>query len=170
MIRFSAWISYEQNRPTGLVCPECTIQFFGEKCLKNALYRNFFQTKVITNQKPQLLCYVTFFDISRHFRVIAASEICSVSESRKYCAVLRNRFLCYMQTHSWKNPSQLSHISFTDIYVDCKPSVQDIERALYPQSGQHCPYSLRVVVKYLTIPCHEDLSNRALFPPQMTAI
>ena len=46
--------------------------FFGEKCLKNALYKNVFQTEVVTNQKLQLLCYVTFFDIFRHFEVIAA--------------------------------------------------------------------------------------------------
>ena len=32
----------------------------------------FFQTKVVTNQKPQLLCYVTFFNILCHFGVIAA--------------------------------------------------------------------------------------------------
>ena len=38
----------------------------------------------------QLLCYVIFFDILHRYGVIAASQICSVS--RKYCAVLRNRF------------------------------------------------------------------------------
>ena len=50
----------------------------------------FFQTEVVTNQNLQLLCYVIFFDILHHYGVIAASQICSVS--RKYCAVLRNRF------------------------------------------------------------------------------
>ena len=49
-------------------------------------------TENIIRQKLQLLCYVTFFDILHHFGVIAASEICSVSVSRKYCAILRNRF------------------------------------------------------------------------------
>ena len=121
------------------LCPESTIRFLGEKCLKNALYKNFFrrqllqitirnfwcknvfdrptgvasaliaqfvflvkgalkmhctkyfyQTKVVTNQNSQFLCYVTFFDILHHYGVIAASQICSVS--RKYCAILRNRF------------------------------------------------------------------------------
>ena len=50
----------------------------------------FYQTIVVTNQNLQLLCYVIFFDILHHYGVIAASQICSVS--RKYCAVLRNRF------------------------------------------------------------------------------
>ena len=59
-------------------------------CVKSALKMRctkfFFQTKVVTNQCLQLLCYVTFFDILHHYGVIAASQICSVS--RKYCAVL----------------------------------------------------------------------------------
>ena len=50
----------------------------------------FCQIKIITNQNLQLLCYVISFDILHHCGVIAASQICSVS--RKYCAVLRNRF------------------------------------------------------------------------------
>ena len=41
----------------------------------------------------QHLCYVTFFDILHHYGVIAASQICSVS--RKYCAVLQNRFFSF---------------------------------------------------------------------------
>ena len=50
----------------------------------------FYQTKVVKSQIFQLLCYVIFFDILHHYGVIVASQICSVS--RKYCAVLRNRF------------------------------------------------------------------------------
>ena len=49
-----------------------------------------FQTEVVKNQNLELLCYVIFFDILHHYGVIAASQICSVS--RKYCAILRNRF------------------------------------------------------------------------------
>ena len=37
-----------------------------------------YQTKVVTNQNLQLLCYVTFVDILHHYGVIAASVICSV--------------------------------------------------------------------------------------------
>ena len=50
----------------------------------------FYQTEFVKNLNLQLLCYVIFFDILHHYGVIAASQICSVS--RKYCAVLRNRF------------------------------------------------------------------------------
>ena len=46
--------------------------FFGEKSLKNAFYKHCFQTKVVTNQNSQLLYYVIFFDILRHFGDIAA--------------------------------------------------------------------------------------------------
>ena len=62
--------------------------------------RIFFQTKVVTHQKPQLLSYVTFFDILRHFGVIAGSQICSVSVSRKYCGVLGNRFFAFSTIQS----------------------------------------------------------------------
>ena len=82
---------YFFDRPMGVASALIAqFGFFGKKCLKNALYRSFCQTKVVTNQNLQLLCYVTFFDILHHYGVIAASQICSVS--RKYCAVLRNRF------------------------------------------------------------------------------
>ena len=93
MIKFSAGIAYEQNHPTGLASALIAQFVFLVKRLKNALYKKNFQTKVVTNQKPQLLCYVTFFAILRHFGVIAASQKCSVSVSIKYSAVLRNRFL-----------------------------------------------------------------------------
>ena len=65
---------------------------------KNALIMRctklFYRTKGVLNQNPQLLYNVTFFDILHHYGVIAASLICSVS--RKYCAVLRDRFFNLM--------------------------------------------------------------------------
>ena len=64
--------------------------FLVKSALKMRCTNFFYQTKVVTNQNLQLLCYVTFFDILHHYGAIAASQICSVS--RKYCAVLRNRF------------------------------------------------------------------------------
>ena len=65
--------------------------FWVKSALKMRCTNFLYQTKVVTNQYPQILCYITFFDILHHHGVIAASQICSVS--RKYCAVLRNRFL-----------------------------------------------------------------------------
>ena len=59
----------------------------------------FFQPEVVRNQNLQLLCYVIFFDILHHYGVIAASQICSVS--RKYCAVLRNRFFFLFFRHDF---------------------------------------------------------------------
>ena len=53
----------------------------------------FYQREVVNNKNLQLLCYVIFFDILHHYGVIVASQICSVS--RKYCAVLRNRFFFF---------------------------------------------------------------------------
>ena len=64
--------------------------FLVKSALKVHCTKFSYQTKVVTNQYPQLLCSVTFFDILHHDGVIAASQICSVS--RKYCAILRNRF------------------------------------------------------------------------------
>ena len=65
--------------------------FLVKSALKVGCTKFSYQTKVVTNQYPQLLCYVTFFDILHHYGFIAASQICSVS--RKYCAVLQNIFL-----------------------------------------------------------------------------
>ena len=95
------WCKNFFDRPTGLASALIAqFVFFCVKCFKSALYKNFFQTKVVTHQKSQLLSYVTFFDILRHFGVIAASQICSVSVSRKYCAVLGNRFLIFSTIQS----------------------------------------------------------------------
>ena len=58
------------------LCPDCTIRFFGESAFKMCCTKKKkFKTKVVINQKPQLLCYVTFFDILCHFGVIVASQI-----------------------------------------------------------------------------------------------
>ena len=61
MIKVSVSIAYEQNQPTG-VASALTAQFsfLGEKCLKNALYKFFFQTKVVTNHNTQLLLQKLF--------------------------------------------------------------------------------------------------------------
>ena len=69
------------DRPTG-VAPALIAQFgFLVKCgLKIRVQNFFYQTKVVTNQNSQLLCYVTFFDILHHYGVIAASQICSVEK------------------------------------------------------------------------------------------
>ena len=107
MIKISAGIAYEQNWPTG-VASAVTAQFGfflgggGGKCIKKALYRIFFPTKVVTNHNTQLLCYVTFFAILLHFGVISASQICSMSVSRKYCAVLQNRFFYFLDHTKYK--------------------------------------------------------------------
>ena len=60
MIKISAGITYEQNWHTG-VASALMAQFVfflgggGEKCFKNALYKNVFETKVVTNHNTQLL-------------------------------------------------------------------------------------------------------------------
>ena len=85
------WCKNVFDRPTGVA--SALIAQFGflvKSALKVCCTKFSYQTKVVTNQYPQLLCNVTFFDILHHYGVIAASQICSVS--RKYCAVLRNRF------------------------------------------------------------------------------
>ena len=66
----------------------------------------FYQIKVVTNRNLQLLSYVTFFDVLHHYGVIVASQICSVS--RKYWAVLRNRFFQTRKSFSYSrgNPNE----------------------------------------------------------------
>ena len=43
-----------------------------KSALKMHCTKIYSQTKVVTNQKPQILFYVTFFDILHHFGIIAA--------------------------------------------------------------------------------------------------
>ena len=46
MIKILACIAYEQNRPSGVASSLIAqIVFFGEKCLKNSLYKIFFSDK-----------------------------------------------------------------------------------------------------------------------------
>ena len=54
--------------------------FLVKSGLKGRCTKFFYQTKVVTNQYPQLLCNVTFFDILHHYGVIAASQRCSVEK------------------------------------------------------------------------------------------
>ena len=86
------WCKNIFDRPTGVASALLAqFGFLVKSTLKMRCTKFSYQIKVVTNKYPQLLCYVTFFDILHHYGVIAASQICSVS--RKYCAVLRNRFL-----------------------------------------------------------------------------
>ena len=84
------WCKNVFDSPTGVASALIAQFVFLAKCLKNALYKMFCQTKVVTNQNLQLLCCVTFFDILHHYGVIAASQICSVS--RKYCRFTEHIF------------------------------------------------------------------------------
>ena len=71
--------------------------FLVKSALKVRCTKFSYQTEVVTNQYSQLLCNVIFFNILHHYGVIAASQICSAS--RKYCAILRNRFfLCGLRS------------------------------------------------------------------------
>ena len=98
MIKISVGIAYEQNRPTGVTSAlRGQFGFLAKSALKMRCTKFVFQTKVVKNQNLQLLCYVIFFDILHHYGVIAASQICSVS--RKYCAILRNRFLYFKMSY-----------------------------------------------------------------------
>ena len=65
MIKISVGIAYEQNRPTGVASALIAqivflFLFFGEKCLKNSLYKISFQIKVVTNRNTQLLVKIIF--------------------------------------------------------------------------------------------------------------
>ena len=85
------WCKNVFDRPKGVASSLLAqFGFLVKSALQIRCTKFFYQTKLVTNQYPQLLYYVTFFDILHHYGVIAASQICS--ESRKYCAVLRNRF------------------------------------------------------------------------------
>ena len=58
------------------LCPDSTIRFFCEKCLKNALYKIFLPGKSCYKSKFATFILCNFFDILHHYGVIAASQIC----------------------------------------------------------------------------------------------
>ena len=93
------WCKKVFDRPTGVASALIAqFVFLVKSALKMRCTKFSYQIKVVTNQYPQLLCYVTFFDILHHYGVIVASQICSVS--RKYSAVLRNRFFTFSTIQS----------------------------------------------------------------------
>ena len=52
--------------------------FFGEKCLKNALYKIVLPDKSCYKSKFATFMLCNFFDILHHYGIITASQICSV--------------------------------------------------------------------------------------------
>ena len=94
------WCKNVFDRPTGVASAlKAQFGFLVKSALKMRC------TKFLTRQKLLQInirnfCYVTFFDILHHYGVIAGSQICSVS--RKYCAVLRNRFFTFSTIRSIK--------------------------------------------------------------------
>ena len=61
MIKISVGIAYEQNRPTGVASAlRAQFGFWAKSAFKNALQKNFLQTKVVTNHNTQLLVQKTF--------------------------------------------------------------------------------------------------------------
>ena len=67
------------------------VGFLTKSALKIHFTKFFYRKKVVTNQKPQLLCYVTFFDSLRHFGVIAASQIVYVVCVEKRDGTIKRR-------------------------------------------------------------------------------
>ena len=63
MIEISAGIAYEQNRPTGVA--SALIRFFGEKCLKNALYKKKISDKICYKSQYATSGAKTFLIASR---------------------------------------------------------------------------------------------------------
>ena len=75
------WCKNIFDRPTGVASALLAqFGFLVKSALKMRCTKFSYEIKVVTNQYPQVLCYVTFFDILHHYGVIAASQICSVEK------------------------------------------------------------------------------------------
>ena len=71
------WCNKYFDRPMGVASALITqFGFLAKSALKMSCTKFFPQTKFVTNQNLQLLCYITFFDTLCHYEVIAASQIC----------------------------------------------------------------------------------------------
>ena len=68
--------------------------FLMKSALKMRCTKFFLQKIIVANEKPQLLCYVTFFNIFRHFGAITASQIvCVVCVEKVLCHLTEQTFL-----------------------------------------------------------------------------
>ena len=80
--------------PTGVASAlMAQFSFLAKSALKMRCTKFFLPDKSCYKLKSATFMYVLSFDILHHYRVTVASQICSVS--RKYCAVLRNRFFTF---------------------------------------------------------------------------
>ena len=87
------WCKNLFDCPTGVVSALIAqFVFLVKSALKMRCTAFFYETKVVTNQNSQLLCYLTFVDILHHYGVIAASQICSVFE-KVFCRLTEQIFL-----------------------------------------------------------------------------
>ena len=95
------------------LCRDSTIRFFGEKCLKNALYNNFFQTKVATNHNRQLLVQNFFW--SHHVCGLCPDstiQFLAKSSLKMRCT----NFFCQTKAVQNQNPQLLCRVTFFDIF------------------------------------------------------
>ena len=86
------WCKTIFDRPMGLASALIALFDFLAKSALKCFVQTFFQTKVVTNEKPQLLCYVTSFNILSHFGVITASQICSECVKKVLCRLTEQIF------------------------------------------------------------------------------
>ena len=98
MKNISAGIAYEQNRPMGVASALIAqfVFFFGEKCLKNVLYKKFFRQKLLQITIHNFW-YKIFFDHTTGLAsaLIAQFSFLAKSVLKMHCTkiIFRQKFL-----------------------------------------------------------------------------
>ena len=137
------------------LCPERSIRFLGEKCLKKALHKNFLKTKVVTNHNTQLL-------VQRLFRSPKGCGLCPEGIIRFFLAKSALKMRCtkfFFQIGVVKNQNLqlLCYVIFFDILhhygVIAASQICSVEKVLFRLTEQiffFSPSSWNLI-KYLFI-------------------
>ena len=111
MIKISAGIAYEQNRPTGLASAlNAQFGFLAKSAVKMCCTKFFFQTKLVTNHKMQLLVQ-NFFLSPCGFGLCSDCTIRFYGEKCLKNALYKNIFQTKVVTN--QKPQLLYYVTFS---------------------------------------------------------
>ena len=154
MIKISVGIAYEQNRPTGVAsAPIAQLVFFAEKCLRNALYKNFFRQKLLQITIRNFQCK-NIFDRSTGVASALTAQFSFLAKSalKMRCTkCFARQKLLQIKIHNYNH-------TFPEYLISTIPHPRRINRHTHrPRKRKNCPNNpsnYHRVVRLITPPCY----------------